>query len=452
MAFAASLTRFSDLVAKAIALTSPADGGGGESFPATMNKDSATMQFNGAIFHLKEAEGFAFAAPPSARQSATGVELVLSGANISSSRKYRKADWMDQHVTHWAASIIGDKVWQLGNTPTTFSIPKDGNEDAVFNELYVASGGTAPYKIRIIDLMSMGFHDGIFQDNGSASPMEWKEWVVRAAPAAAPLALVPSALPAAQLGAAGEAPRIILAALGVRPEAASGNYDTSHLGHLIATMGGSAAGSLAVSEMLGTNHPNHDEYTLELRQALDELHDVDPSTLADAATAAREAVLETPTAVPTPRAEILGDALRRALLSSPVQLKADDAEPEYADELEGESPDAVARPTDIEPGALAYIIELEARVRGFGAPALPAAGSPARPLTPGGLPSPAGLRRAGPPPRPRVTSSPAALPPPHSAAAASAALRAGRAGSGATPPPPPSQPLLEPVSRIGSPI
>ena len=36
-------------------------------------------------------------------------------------------------------SPVQDSLW-LGNTPTTFSRPKDGNDDAVFNELYVKEG------------------------------------------------------------------------------------------------------------------------------------------------------------------------------------------------------------------------------------------------------------------------------------------------------------------------
>jgi hypothetical protein len=69
-----------------------------------MSKDEAVRQFSGAVFKLKEGEGFAFAASPFARHSASGTVLVLSGERISSSRKYRKSDWMDRHVSHVATA------------------------------------------------------------------------------------------------------------------------------------------------------------------------------------------------------------------------------------------------------------------------------------------------------------------------------------------------------------
>ena len=420
MAFSTSLALFRDLVSKATTLATPSAPGSGESFPLDMSKDDTARQFQGAIFELVGSEGHAFACPPVAKHASNGVELVLSGDRIGSSRKYRKSEWMDRHVTRYAMGVLNSKTWFLGGAPTTFSVPKDGDEDAVFEELLVASGGNVPYHQGIDDVMAMQF-SGSSGNDGDAK-LQWLRWVPRAAPTAAPPAAPVLGLAAADLGGVEDAPRVILAALGVRPDGASGELGSIALGHLIATLGGQAHGCLAVTKALQPG-PGHDEFMAELIQAFDGLYSVDSRTLADAAIDAREAVLACPASVPTHRAAVLGDALRRALKEVATQLKAD-SDAGSADEAGGAGGSnllAVVRPASDDPAVRAYIEQLESRLAG------------PKPQPPGAAPRP--------PPLPAQRSHPLALRPPTSAAAA---LRAGRAGlASVSPLPPPTQPPLD---------
>ena len=418
MAFSASLARFRVLVSQAISQASPTGPDTGESFPVSGSKDDVARHFQGAIFKLKEAEGYAFASAPVARLTCGTVELVFSGTYFNSARKYRKSDWLDQHVEEVAFSVMNGSDWHRGAVPTTFAVPRDGDETAIFDKLTVTSGGNLPYQLPIDEVMSMGFTS--INSDGSISKLQWQLWKPRVAPAAPPAPPPLVGFAAADLGAVNEAPRVILKALGVRPDADDDTLCPTTLGHLIATLGGLARGSLAVAQALQPGD-GYKDFIAELTQAFGELHDVDPGLLADAAIEAREAVADTHASVPTPRHAILGDALRRALQAVAVAPKTDvDADAAGADEADSAAA-ITAHPTSSDPAVNAYIAQLEAS-----------------------------LARRPPPPACEITR-PASSPPPRSTAlaltsstSASAALRLGRAGLAATPPPTlPSQPTLD---------
>ena len=418
MAFSASLARFRGLVSQAISQASPTGPGTGESFPVSGSKDDVARHFQGAIFKLKEAEGYAFASAPVARLTGGTVELVFSGTYFNSARKYRKSDWLDQHVEEVAFSVMNGSDWHRGAAPTTFAVPRDGDETAIFDKLTVTSGGNLPYQLPIDEVMSMGFTS--INSDGSTSKLQWQPWKPRVAPAAPPAPPPLVGFAAADLGAVNAAPRVILKALGVRPDADDDTLCPTTLGHLIATLGGLARGSLAVAQALQPGD-GYEDFIAELTQAFGELHDVDPGLLADAAIEAREAVADTHASVPTPRHAILGDALRRALQAVAVAPKTDiDADADGADEADSAAA-TTAHPTSSDPAVNAYIAQLEAS-----------------------------LARRPPPPAGEVTR-PTSSPPPRSTAlaltsstSASAALRLGRAGlAAASPPPLPSQPPLD---------
>ena len=120
--FATSLSDFAALVAKALADGAPpAPDGPTQSLPLGLSKDDAINKFQGAIFKLKDPEGFAWCAAPFARSSAAGIELVLASGPpaIAGGRKYRKADWLDTHIDGIAFKVLHGGDWTVGMAPTT---------------------------------------------------------------------------------------------------------------------------------------------------------------------------------------------------------------------------------------------------------------------------------------------------------------------------------------------
>ena len=233
MQFQASLAGFKAIVARAGAESRAAQQTRQQSptvpdsLPLGITKATALDIFSGAMLQLKD-KTFVFCelGRNCARDAGRDIELITS-VGPQARRKFRKAAWLDANVESVAYKALRPGIWEVGSTPTIFEVPGGdvADEEHLLTELLVIAGGTPSYPRPITDALAMATY--AFDDQG---PLQWTPWKERSAPAAPPAPPAAVHIPAADLGQATGAARILLASLGIKPVAAG--YTATQLAQL----------------------------------------------------------------------------------------------------------------------------------------------------------------------------------------------------------------------------
>jgi hypothetical protein len=313
MAFTAPLAALRGLV-RAARDDASLSAGGGAARPTVdlaLSKETLIEQFKGAIYKLADGS-FRSAAAPYVKHASSGIELVLSGHDVGSARRYAKMSWCDDTDAGIATIIFNvldpHKVLVGGRESSV--TPCRGSSDA-FAALSIASGTSQPYELSIPDALAI-----ITLPEGSSGghPQE-EDWVPQQ-PASVATPITPLGFKADGFGTEDSFPRLFLRVLGISHDQ-DGLIDFRSVAELLGALSGEPQGADSLIRAMSSDFDDSTRIS-SIASAVSSLQVAGLSTvLTDLAVEAKEMAASTPAAVPTNRFAIMGDFMRSALTEVP---------------------------------------------------------------------------------------------------------------------------------------